>query len=263
MYITQIKNKLTRHEDRMEDLLTGNVFGLWRYLPVSLGLRDVLRSARRSNGEQLQVPVNFELEELEFWPWLQHGDNKGIEPDVLLRLSDSSGQLSIILIEAKFMSGKSSLATPDGQPNDQLAKQMVNLRSIAEHEGADSFALIYLTTDPKFPSESIRNSINELEKKTHKSSESNFYWTNWKAVRSELVKILRSAPENKAERSLLRDAVIILDRLGFSDFTGIKSPFSEMIIPTWTLSTVFNWNVPRAVHYEYRHLKTELTDREI
>ena len=253
MYITQIKNKLTRHEDRMEDLLTGNVFGLWRYLPAKLGLRGILQSAQLSSGEQLQVPEDFVLTSLDFWPWLQFGAHKGIEPDVLLRVHDSSGQLSIILIEAKFKSDKSSLATPDGQPNDQLGKQMVNLRSIAEDEHAKSYALIYLTAEPKFPLASIQQSIDELERKTRQGSQSHFYWTNWRAVYSELVMTLHSSSTNEIERNLLTDAVQILESLGFSDFTGITSPYTGTTVPNWSMSVAFTWNIPRAVNYEFDH----------
>jgi len=240
----------------MEDLLTGNVFGLWRYLPAKLGLRGVLQSARRADGEQLHVPESFKLASLEFWPWLQISENKGIEPDILLRLRDSSGQLLIVLIEAKFKSGKSSFATPGGQGdqvNDQLGKQMVSLRSIAKDEHAKSYALIYLTAEPKFPLPGIQQSIDELELKTHQGSQSHFYWTNWRAVYSELVTTLHSSSMGEIERNLLTDAVQILESLGFSDFTGITSPFSGAAVPNWSMSVAFTWNIPRAVNYEFDH----------
>ena len=46
MFIAQIRNKLTRQEEHMEDLLTSNVFGLWRYLPAELGLLQLLETAK-------------------------------------------------------------------------------------------------------------------------------------------------------------------------------------------------------------------------
>ena len=46
MFIAQIRNKLTRKEEQMEDLLTSNVFGLWRYLPAELGLLQLLETAK-------------------------------------------------------------------------------------------------------------------------------------------------------------------------------------------------------------------------
>ena len=38
----------------MEDLLTSNVFGLWRYLPAELGLLQLLETVRNAKGKALE-----------------------------------------------------------------------------------------------------------------------------------------------------------------------------------------------------------------
>lgn len=235
----------------MEDLLTGNVFGLWRYVPASLGLGNILRAARRADGTRLAVAEEFTLQCLEFWPWLQVGAHRGIEPDVLLRLRDTSDRVSIILVEAKFHSGKSSLKTPDGPPNDQLAKQMVNLRLLAKRESADSYALVYLTADMGFPSRSIRESIEELDAKTQDGSEESFFWTNWRAIRSEFTRFTDSRSTTGVEENLVKDVIAVLDHLGLSDFTGIKTGFLDISKPKWAIRISFDWNVPGIAHYKF------------
>ena len=66
MYIAQIRNKLTRQDERMEDLLTSNVFGLWRYLPAHLGLVQFLETARNIKGNLLSLPLDISESTLNF-----------------------------------------------------------------------------------------------------------------------------------------------------------------------------------------------------
>ena len=125
MYIAQIENKLTRQDERMEDLLTSNVFGLWRYISANFGLLQFLRTSQDVDGNPIYLPLDDCKATLDFWPWLkEYSDAKGAEPDVLVSLVYPSGEKLLILIEAKYLSGKSSFADKGETPNDQIAREM-------------------------------------------------------------------------------------------------------------------------------------------
>ena len=123
MFVAQIHNKLNRQEQHMEDLLTSNVFGIWRYVAPQLGLRQFLETARDLSGQALLFPSEISEVTLEFWPWIQEPSARGAEPDVLISLVCSNGQRWLILIEAKYLSGKSSAATEEGLMSSIILKR--------------------------------------------------------------------------------------------------------------------------------------------
>jgi hypothetical protein len=103
--------------------------------------------------------------EYRFWPWLRNSQTAGCEPDVVLLLEDGERRRILIGIEAKYRSGKSSRATEEGAPTDQLAREWLALRAEARSVGADRFHLVYLTADFGMPREDIDESLDELDRK--------------------------------------------------------------------------------------------------
>ncbi|MEZ6070530.1 MAG: hypothetical protein R3C10_09715 [Pirellulales bacterium] len=96
-----------------------------------------------------------------FWPFFAENDCAPCEPDLVVRL-DRGGEKPpvVVLIEAKFHSGKSSVAdaqTP--HPTDQLAKEWDNLLQVAD-EGAELY-VVYLTDGIGVPADDINDSIQE------------------------------------------------------------------------------------------------------
>ena len=53
MFQALIKGKLTRSEENMEDLLTSNVFGIFKYLPPSEALLPFIGEAIDLRGKRL------------------------------------------------------------------------------------------------------------------------------------------------------------------------------------------------------------------
>ena len=135
----------------MEDILTSNVFGLLKYVPAREGLLKYLALAEEKDGKQPLVYLSSESElaqeslKYEFWPWWEESNCKGCEPDVAISLKIPGEQNLLVLIEAKYLSGKSSEAdeTTD-KPNDQLATEWDNLYVRAGGLN-NKPALIYLT----------------------------------------------------------------------------------------------------------------------
>jgi hypothetical protein len=73
-------------------------------------------------------------------------------------------QKIIILVEAKYLSDKSSEANEEGAPLDQLAREWDNLTSLAHREKATSI-LLFVTADIGFPKKSIEDSRQEYAQK--------------------------------------------------------------------------------------------------
>jgi len=135
-----LRGKLSLKQENAEDILTSNVFGLLRYVSPQAGLLPFLACAKSVRGE---CPLGTSVDgrtadavtaEYDFWPrW------PGCEPDVVLAIQHDERKF-LVVVEAKYRSGKSSVAfgleepsddepesedqsESDWLPNDQLAKQ--------------------------------------------------------------------------------------------------------------------------------------------
>src|SRR5439155_22060259 len=110
-----------------------------------------------------------------FWPHLSHADCKPCEPDVELCCSGRDNDRILLLIEAKYRSGKSSLSGSEGPPNDQLAREYDNATRAARSEGIARSAVVYITADVICPENEIRESAAEYRAK--RGCDPEIYWT--------------------------------------------------------------------------------------
>ena len=241
----------------MEDLLTSNVFGLWRYLPAELGLLQLLETAKNCEGQGIGMPYEVAETHLDFWPWLREGASKGCEPDVLIDLVGSDGKKCLVLIEAKHLSGKSSIATnvtDEPLPTDQLAREMLNLRLLAQRNSADSHALVYVTSDAGLPIKDLSDAITELTDKTGVGSADQFYWTSWRVL-PQILRAVELSARDPVEKKLVGDLRMILDQMGLDYFRGISPMGWSLGNQHWSFkqpSTTLSW-APLIVHpYVFR-----------
>lgn len=233
MLAAQLRGKLTRREEDLEDLLTSNVFGSIRYVPSPDGLIPLLTSAESVNGsfplKDLQI---LEFPEYEFWPNMQEQNCNRCEPDVLIHLTQNNGKKIIVLVEAKYRSGLSSEADETERPMDQLAREWDNLVNLAKRSNATPF-LLYITADFSFPNKEINEAQQEFSKKRNKciSPKMNILWTSWR-------KLSKLLPTQK--HLILKDLVAVLRMQGLIFFEGISIP--ESIEPIkWSFQN-FNWS---------------------
>ena len=226
MFVAQIHNKLTRSEEDMEDLLTSNVFGIWRYLSAQLGLAEFLSTAEGLDGSRLAIPPEAVCTRLRFWPWIHEANAKGAVPDVLIEMTVEDQERWLVLVEAKYLSGKSSPADDGELPNDQLAREMKNLRVAARRGSFDRYALVYVTAHTAMPRDDLEDAIHELQDKTGDGSTLDFYWTTWR----RLPQILSKAQGfcEGPYRTMLDDLQLIIERLGLVFFENV-------IYRGWTL----------------------------
>lgn len=161
-----IHGKTSPEQVNMEDILTSNVFGALRHVPPGRGLLPFLKCAEfpdRTNP-LAALPDGTEAK-YEFWPLWQEADCIACEPDVAIRLDEPGGKKHLVLVEAKYRSGKSSY---EGEafdvPCDQLAREWDNLTRVAEREKREPL-LIYLTADIVCPAGEIAASEKEYASK--------------------------------------------------------------------------------------------------
>ena len=98
--------------DRLEDKLTGDVFGVLRYLPFHTGMAQILRAANIDALTECvnQTNLSFWGNRIHFWPYHEEG-----EMDVFLELDNA-----VISIEVKYMSG---LSSDDDVENSDAAEE--------------------------------------------------------------------------------------------------------------------------------------------
>ncbi|MFA5771962.1 MAG: hypothetical protein WC974_04445 [Thermoplasmata archaeon] len=223
MLMAQLKGKLTREEEGLEDLLTSNVFGSIKYIPYDDGLISLLHAAESADGTHpLQEIGEITSAEFLFWDRMSEKDCIPCKPDVLIDIICAGGERIIVLVEAKYMSGKSSEEDeeePD-KPTDQLAKEWDNLLAYASRVGRKPF-LMYVTADICFPRSEVRASQEEYSKK--RGMNINLVWLSWR----KLPVIFQHS-----KHTIIQDMVAILrDRMGLTFFEGFKI---DKIIPfTW------------------------------
>jgi hypothetical protein len=191
MIHAELRGKLgsdgSRANERLEDLLTSNVFGLLRYLPLREGLLAFLERVRpiRDGEDRLIVPsepgwidVSSITEAgLTFWPsFKKHG-----QPDLLIRLRAAGHIRHMVLIEAKLFSGTSgSAGEEDGdqaeeqKPDpDQLVRYWQGLRLQPEAVEGASCSLVYLTSHRTPP-------LAELLASSGRQPDMRLAWLSWR-----------------------------------------------------------------------------------
>lgn len=87
MTVAELRGKIsstgTNLNERMEDLLTSDVFGTFGYLPTHLGLLDFLGTSHTRHGEYFAPAVDPVRVDWSFWPYLKSRGITPCEPDVV------------------------------------------------------------------------------------------------------------------------------------------------------------------------------------
>ncbi len=235
MLMAFLNGKLSLRQTNMEDMLTSNVFGLMRYLPPSKLLLPFLALAVDSDGRHLLSGLDETSEvSYDFWPTYKEARCNSCEPDVVLKIDEPNGRRIILLIEAKYLSGKSSEADENTRPNDQLAREWDNLQPIAVREGHEPI-LLYLTAGLSFPSEDISASQKELIK-AQKSS-GIMCWLSWRHL---------YAITKDSEHARLKDLSCLMDKMQLTFFSGFSQVQNVPPI-NWQFKKNFEWemgNIP-------------------
>src|SRR6266851_650907 len=205
--------------ERLEDELTGNVFGALRYIPSHLVLIPFLQRAYTLRGGRtsfLDVGVAHVEAEIDFWTH----SYSGIEPDVRIMFPEKTA----ILIEAKYFSGLSSEdphtneSVTFSESQNQLIRQMRALRDY--HPGLRKVSIL-LTSDGTYPDRIMDRVYKVLDSETIQDVEA--YWLSWHAI-TEVIDRARSQVTNRFAERVVSDLLFYCrDRKHFQRFRGISA----------------------------------------
>ena len=112
MTIAEVHGKIseagTNISERMEDLLTSDVFGCLRYLPPGTALLPFLRTSLSARGRVFEIEAEVVRLHASFWPWLRLPHHATCQPDVVLGLETRGSLVHLVAVEAKYFAGLSS-----------------------------------------------------------------------------------------------------------------------------------------------------------
>ncbi|MBY6278150.1 hypothetical protein [Symbiobacterium thermophilum] len=221
--------------DRLEDLLTSDVFGRLRYLPPDRGLIPVLQQAVNLQGNRgCPLPQTVSPEpDYQFWPWL-----KRCEPDVLIQLSGDEGKPFLVLVECKYRSPKSD--RPGAEANgdveersalpDQLAREFLDLTDWLSEQGGDGI-LLYVTGHSVLPRSDLETSAAALAGEAGSNRGNRLrerfldrtYWIGWPAMWA-VFRELYTQEQDPYRRRILGDLLDLLAHKGYRRFRGWPEP---------------------------------------
>jgi hypothetical protein len=262
MTIAEIHGKISKEgtnlSDRMEDLLTADIFGCFRYLPIQEGLIPFLSTARSFHGHTIMLPSKLMAVHYSFWPWVKLRGCTPCEPDVVVGLETEGKRLHLVFIEAKYRSGLSSQEDENESPNDQLARELDNLDTVSPmnlHWSPDltilSRSLLFITQDMGMPRNLLAESLAEYTRKRNRDGD--IFWTSWRFLPTILEQSLerQSSSENIA---VLEDMLNVLLRKGLIMFYGVEPVCEFFIIPQFYQITErgYLWpDIPRPMDIDY------------
>ena len=190
------KNYLSLSIERMEDILTSNVFSFFKYSNRNFFLKNYL------NKLGFKVSVK-DAEEAEFRFWPHYED--GTEPDLVIMVGNY-----YLLIEAKYFSG---FGKKTETTDDQLIREIKDGQLEAKNYNK-KFRLIAITADYYYK----KGKFIVIPQKFRP----HFKWTNWQLVSSFLDNILSSnIIIMKSERDFALDLYRLLDKKNLRSFQSV------------------------------------------
>lgn len=233
--------------DTSEDLLTSCVFGCFRYVPPECGLVQFLETARTLSRDEFRTPRPIMRAYWSFWPFIRYPGRTPCEPDVVIGLESQEG-IHIVMIEAKYLSEKSSYEDEGERPNDQLARELDNLEVLEPGDlGWDATkevvvrSLLYLTQDASIPSTALQESLREYRQKRNRVG--TIYWTSWRYLGAILEEQSHRLDEYQA--IVLNDIRLLLEKKRLTMFRGmtlLTTSFNKQTYTFYSLSrTRYDW----------------------
>jgi len=264
MSIAEIRGKIseagTNISERMEDLLTSDIFGCLRYVPAEKVLMPFLHTACSFHGKDFTVPGKIIRVHYRFWLWLKSSGRVPCEPDVVIGLETDNHQIHLVMIEAKYYSGLSSEEDERPEPNNQLARELDNLdvASCATFGwqislGVASRTLLFVTQDMGIPRELLRQSLAEYSHKRKKDSD--IFWTSWRLLPSILEQSLQKET-NSEYKAVMEDMMRLLLRKELIMFNGVEPIIESFDIPDFYCITPTRYAWPKiaepiCIDYKY------------
>ncbi len=204
MYLAELHGKLSLKTERMEDILTSNVFSFFKYSNREIFLKKYLNSI----GFNISTK---DAKEAKFIFWPRYEENT--EPDLVIMVGKY-----YILIEAKYFSDF-SLGNKDIK--SQIEREIENGSRDAENYGL-KFHFVAITADYFYKEDKFAVIPKEFV--------SNFKWTSWQKVTSFLEETIGSHNSLSSwEGNFASDLFKLLDRKNLRAFHGINNLSRENV----------------------------------
>ncbi len=270
MTIAEIRGKISdtgiNLSERMEDLLTSDIFGCMRYLPPEKVLLPFLHTAYSLHGNIFTIPDGIIKIHYSFWPWLKLPGCIPCEPDVVLGLETEGCAVHVALVEAKYYSGLSSEEGESSEPNDQLARELDNLDAVSPLDlgwkpevNIVSRTLLFVTQDMGIPRSLLAQSLAEYKRKRNR--EGDIFWVSWRFLPFILEQNLEkeSSPGNIA---VLQDMLSLLFRKELTVFRGVEPVTEYFALPEFYQVSPKRYSWPdmsgsMEVDYEFEVIKDD------
>lgn len=209
-----LKGKLSREQENLEDMLTSNVLGLFRYLPAKEGGLPFLTLARLEDGHAAYEFSGVDVEDvtIELWPQCYPQGLGLVEPDALIEIRTRGGEEYCIFVEVKLHSQKSQHET--GVLMDQLAREW--FAALDYVQGTKKIPhLLFVTANSSYPIDEVQESMREFMQKMPDHPKMRCSWLSWCDVPRAFCD----------SRSLaLQDISALCERLDLRPFSGIRCP---------------------------------------
>ncbi|MBM3708574.1 MAG: hypothetical protein FJW69_09630 [Actinobacteria bacterium] len=232
MYIAELKNKIPLNLEKMEDVLTSDVFSFFKYSERTVYLKSLLK--------KLNIAVSDnEINEAEFIFWPVYED--GTEPDLVILIGKY-----YLLFEAKFFSdfGKRTSSLKHLISDNQLLREPTEYSERAENiekileaqlkreatEGSRAakklnkhFIMIPITADYYYKPDRF---------KILKDLKINFQWINWQTIAEMLLKLIEEKQETLPDFLFATDLYQLLDKKqlrAFRSFNVLKDIFKSKL----------------------------------
>ena len=197
MYLAEIHGKIPPNLERLEDLLTSNIFSFFKYTNRQFFLQKYLRLL-----DILVTDHEAENAEFRFWPRL----DDDTEPDLVLVAGPH-----YLLFEAKYFS---DFGVETENRKAQLIREIEGGMMEARNEGK-LFQMIAITADHSYQKD--RFSI--IPKKYLHL----FKWTNWQGITAFLQNTLEENPKiSKNNSAFAIDLYRLLVKKNLRDYIGTQ-----------------------------------------
>jgi hypothetical protein len=159
----------------------------------------------------------------------------GAEPDLLLRFTHRDGHRSLLVVEAKLLSDKSSIPTQEARVTDQLGKYWVHLLREADLQNARALGIVYLTAGLAMQLTDFEQTQRELRAKGAPAAP--LYWLSWR----HFVGCVASVDGGP----MLADLVELLtEHWALTEIDMRPWPAAAGAAPPWRFDPSWMWPVP-------------------
>jgi hypothetical protein len=233
---------------RLEDVLTSDVFSIFRFIDELGPAAAILRCGENVRGDKLE-PGEFAGVEVHFWPrFAREGLAGWREPDCLLLLVSAGGEVTAITVESKYDSGLSNHgpggedldAAEDSRQNNvegghQLADEFMGLfepnwsrlpdASLAEFRRAKRRLLLYVTCHDVIPASDLDEAVEHVRVArdgVDLQPERAMFWLGWSAIYEVLGDASAGVLPPGAQR-LVDDVRAVLKLRGMTPFNPFQA----------------------------------------